>query len=141
MDSELASLTEGIEKRPGAAAAAIRDREQALGVTFPNDYVEFMLTSNGGEGFVGESYLRLDPVDDVMNDDLLATLPETRAGLIVFGSDGGLEAFAFDARHGGLRIVMFPWIGTDEIEVIEQGRTFTEFLRRARAGALFERPS
>ena len=119
MSSELASLTAGLTKQSGATLAAIRDRERELGVRFPDDYVEFMLASNGGEGSVGESYLRIDPIEEMMNDRLQEALDESRAGLIVFGSDGGLEAFAFDPRRGGLRIVMFPSIGIDEEEVIE----------------------
>src|SRR5919106_3881199 len=131
MDERLASLTADLERRRGTALAAIREREEQLGLRFPSDYVEFMLASNGGEGFVGESYVRIEPIEELMSDDLRASLPDERAGLVVFGSNGALEAFAFDTRGPELRIVMFPWIGIDEEEVIEQGRTFTDFLERA----------
>jgi hypothetical protein len=133
MDSELAELTAELTKSPGASLAVIRDREAELGITFPDDYVEFMLSSNGGEGFVGGDrlYVQIDPIEEMMNDDLREGLARERRGLVVFGSDGAGEAFAFDTRGDEVRIVMFPWVGVDEKEVFPQGRTFTEFLRRA----------
>jgi len=138
MEERLASLTAGLERRKGAALVAIREREEQLGLRFPSDYVEFMLASNGGEGFVGESYVRIEPIEELMSDDQRALLPDERAGLVVFGSNGGLEAFALDTRGPELRIVMFPWIGIDQEEVIGQGRTFTEFFERTHADALFD---
>lgn len=131
MNPELAALTEDLEKRPGASLEAIRQRERELGIQFPQDYVEFMLASNGAEGFVGgdRAYVQIEPIEQMMNDRLQRDLNESRPGLVVFGSDGAGEAYAFDPRGEDLRIVMFPWIGHDEEEILFQGRSFTEFLR------------
>lgn len=130
MNAELAALTDQLEKRPGASLDAIRDRERELGIEFPPDYVEFMLASNGAEGFVGRgrAYIRIDPIEEITDDRLQHALGESHPGLVVFGSDGAGEAFAFDPRGGETTIVMFPRIGHDEGEVIFQARTFTEFL-------------
>lgn len=135
MNHELAALTADLTKAPGAQLAAIRDREAELGITFPVDYVEFKLSSNGAEGFVGGDrlYVRIDPIEEMMSDELQESLARDRPGLVVFGSDGGGEAFAFDTRGDEVTIVMFPWIGLDDEEVLPQGRTFSEFLRRAPA--------
>jgi hypothetical protein len=131
MNAELSALTDQLEKRPAASLQAIRDRERELGIQFPPDYVEFMLASNGAEGFVGggRAYIRIEPIEEMMNDRLQETLRDSWPGLVVFGSDGAGEAFAFDPRGGDVTIVMFPWIGHDEEEILLQGRTFTEFLR------------
>ena len=133
MNRELAELTSELAKAPGASLEAIRYREAELGVTFPDDYVDFMLSSNGGEGFVGGDrlYVQIDPIEEMMDVELQETLARDRPGLVVFGSDGAGEAFAFDTRGDEFTIVMFPWIGLDEEEVLPQGRTFTEFLRGA----------
>ncbi len=132
MIRELAELTADLTKAPGAQLTAIRDREAELGITFPDDYVEFMMSSNGAEGFVGGDrlYVRIGPIEEMMNDQLQQTLAKDRPGLVVFGSDGVLEAFAFDTCGDEVTIVMFPWIGLDDDETLPQGRTFTE-LRRA----------
>lgn len=50
MNSEPATLTASWEKRPGARLSAIRERESSLGIIFPADYVEFMLSSDGANG-------------------------------------------------------------------------------------------
>ena len=123
--------------RPGTSLAAIRDREAELGVTFPDDYVELMLLSNGLEGFMSSDpdspYIQIDPIEEVMDDEAEQLSGEFRPRFVVFGSDGGGEAFAFDADHD-MRIVMFPWVGGAE-DAIVQAPTLGEFLLR---GPVFE---
>ena len=123
-----------LSTRPGASLAAIRDRELELGVTFPADYVELMLLSNGIEGFLGNedesAYIRIDSIEELMNDDEQGLAAEFWPGYVVFGSDGGGEALAFDAGHE-MRIVMFPWVGGAE-DAIGQAATLTEFLTHGR---------
>jgi hypothetical protein len=57
------------------------------------------------------------------------------AGGLVFGSNGGGEAFVFDARG---EVLMVPWIAAPE-DAIPQG-SFTSFLRRLETGTTFTRP-
>lgn len=61
-----------------------------LGVTLPDDYVEFMMKHNGGEGDIGESWLVLYPLEELqeINDEFQEDLPE---GHIIIGSNGGGE--------------------------------------------------
>ena len=118
--------------QPGTSLAAIRDREAELGITFPEDYVELMLLSNGLEGFLSSDpdspYIQIDPIEELMDDEAQQLAAEFWPRFIVFGSDGGGEAFAFDADHD-MRIVMFPWIGGAE-DIIVQAPTLGEFLHR-----------
>jgi hypothetical protein len=125
MNPELAALTAGWEKRPGAQLSVIREREGGLGIIFPADYVEFMLSSNGGCGGSGEIGIEIDPIEEMAPDD--APLPEM-PGLFRFGGDGAEETFAFDARGDRVSIVMVR-DSIDDEEILWQGDTFTEFLR------------
>jgi hypothetical protein len=79
----------------------------------PDDYVEFILRSNGGEGFIGEAYLVVDgPALAVGTNEAYSQFGDP---LLFIGGDGGGEGLAFDLReNGGLRIVMAPLIGTDD---------------------------
>lgn len=125
MNPELAALTSSWAKRPGAELSVIREREGALGIIFPADYVEFMLSSNGGSGGSDEIGIEIDPIEEMAPDD--APLPEM-PGLFRFGGDGAEETFAFDARGDRVSIVMVR----DSInveDILWQGDTFTEFLR------------
>lgn len=57
------------------------------------------------------------------------------AGFIVFGSDGGGEAFVFEQAGAGYVV---PWIGSRD-DAVPQG-SFTEFVQRLAAGEMFDRP-
>jgi hypothetical protein len=125
VNPELATLTADWQKFPGATESVIRDREKALGVPFPADYIEFMLSSNGGSGDNGEIGIVIDPIQEMApNDEPLPYLP----GLYRFGGDGAEETFAFDARGSRVTIVMVRDSIADE-DILWQGDTFTEFLR------------
>jgi SMI1-KNR4 cell-wall len=125
MNSELAALTASWEKHPGAQLSVIRERERALGIIFPADYVEFMLSSNGAYGRSDEIGIEIDPIEEMAPDD--APLPEM-PGLFRLGDDGAEETFAFDARGDRVSIVMARDSIADE-DIVWQGDTFTEFLR------------
>jgi SMI1 / KNR4 family (SUKH-1) len=129
MNPELAALKATWQKRPGAQLSIIRERECALGIIFPSDYVEFMLSSNGGYGGSDEIGIEIDPIEEMAPDD--APLPEM-PGLFRFGGDGAEETFAFDARGDRVSIVMVGDSIADE-DVVWQGDTFTEFLRNVPA--------
>ena len=103
MNAELAALTASWEKRPAAQLGVIRERQSAHGIIFPADYVEFMLSSNGGRRESDEIGIEIDAIEDMAADD--APLPEL-PGLFRFGGDGAEETFAFDARDDHIAIVM-----------------------------------
>ena len=130
VDETLASVIDGfeLERRPGASLSVIHDREAELGVSFPPDYVELMQLTNGLEGFLGEDrpYVRIYPIEEMMDDRLREDAARYWAGLIIFGDDGSREGFAFDTRVEGMPIVMFSWVGGPEDAVV-QGRTMAEF--------------
>ena len=125
MNPELAALTATWEKRPGAHLSTIKARERALGIIFPTDYVEFMLSSNGGYGGSDAIGIEIDPIEEMTpNDAPLPNMP----GLFRFGGDGAEETFAFDARGDRVSIVMVR-DGIDDEDILWQGDTYTEFLR------------
>ena len=112
MDQELARLTKAMDLGRGTAPDAISAAERALGVDFPADYAEFMLETNGGEGDVREAaWVQLWPVESLVKQNAEYQAAEFYPGFVLFGSDGGGEAYAFDTRSRRASIVMFPWIG------------------------------
>jgi len=114
-----------------APDSVIRRVESDIGIRLPADYVEFLHRANGGEGFIGgNAYVILWRVEELaqMNADY-----EVRAyapGLLMFGSDGGGEAFAFDTRSDAAPIVSVPFVGMDVSLARPMGRTFSEFLHQ-----------
>lgn len=131
MDAKIAELTRTLRTRPGTPAHLIEEVERALGVRFPKDYADFLATSDGAEGFIGEqdnAYLSLWPVERLAEMNAAYKTNEYSPGLLLFGSDGGGEGYAFDLRSSEPSVVQMPFDSIDPRDARACGRTFTEFL-------------
>ena len=114
---------------PPAEVAAIQ-HVQAASQALPQDYIAHLQVANGGEGFVGDAYLVLWPVEQLIELNEAYKVGEFAPGLFLFGSDGGGEAFAFDLRAKGSRpIVSVPFVSMALTEARPIGSDFNEFLR------------
>ena len=112
------------------ASLELIDRCQAgLGVLLPADYVQFLLQMDGGEGFIGDHYLMLWSVERFVEMNTGTYFAEAAPGLVVFGSDGGGEAFGFDTRSAPPPIVMIPYWGMEWDVAIMLAPDFNSFLQ------------
>jgi hypothetical protein len=119
---------------PGAAATAIATAEAALRCALPTGLRELYARTNGGEGFIGENYLRIYPVDRLPPLNLAFGVAEFAPELRIFGSNGGGEAFAILA--GGVpRFVQLPFIPMVRKYSRDLGSDLEEFMIRLRGGA------
>jgi hypothetical protein len=112
----------------GASVTAIQALADALKINFPDDYVAFLGATNGGEGMIGETYLMLWPVEEIMKLNTSYQVDEFAPGLLLFGSDGGGEAFAYDTRTNPWQVVKIPFVGMDLEDVEVLSPSFEEFL-------------
>jgi hypothetical protein len=118
-------LEAGLSLAAPADRAQVERLRQDLASQVPDDYLAFLTAHDGAQGAVGV----IAPVAEVGRaDDLYPELDHLH-GLVIFGSDGGLEAFGFD-RSGAVAVI--PWIGGPE-DAIPQG-SFAEFLCRLSRG-------
>lgn len=102
------------EGNPPASLATIREVEAALNLQLPEGYVQFLLGRNGGDGIIGtDFYAILWRVEELKsaNDEYHAA--EYLPGLLLFGSDGGGEALAFDMRSETNAVLSVPFVGMD----------------------------
>jgi hypothetical protein len=128
MDPKIVELTKALKKNPGADENALGQMSSSLGISLPADYVEFLRSTNGAEGPVGEqSYVSVWPVEEVkvLNDEYAVS--EFAPGLLLFGSDGGDTGYAFDTRSKEERIVEVPFIGMSLDAVTPRGRSLADF--------------
>ena len=126
---EIRRLTAGLRKPQGASRQSLEKAGKALGIAFPDDYVEFMLESDGAEGPIGKSsYLALYPVGALVDNQRNYAVDELAPGLVLFGSDGGGTAYAFDKRSSAVEIVEVPFIPLSLEEARPVGRSFESFL-------------
>ena len=103
---------ESFECRPPASKMAIEEFESGWGAKLPVEYVEFLGLADGGEGFVGEKQpLILWRVEELNSINEGYHVREYAPGLLVFGSNGGGDAYGFDTRSPHWRIVEMPFWG------------------------------
>ena len=95
----------------------------------PQDYVEFLSLTNGGEGWIGSNYIILNRFEELQSANQQLSFQEHLPDLFAFGSDGGDELFAFDFGRQPPQIVMVPVIFDAEDVVVVAG-SFREFLER-----------
>jgi hypothetical protein len=119
---------------PGAAATVIATAEAALRCALPTGLRELYARTNGGEGFIGENYLRIYPVDRLPQLNVAFGVAEFAPELRIFGSNGGGEAFAL-VVGGAPRFVQVPFIPMVHQYARDLGFDLEEFLARLRGGA------
>jgi len=135
MTQPFSELTRDLTLNRDAPISAVRSALAALDVSPPDDYVAFLARSNGAEGPIGTSgYLVLWPIEQLKPLNDAYHVAEFAPSLVLFGSDGGDVAYAFDRRAAG-RMVAVPFIGMRDDDAHILGASFAEFVDRIAKGA------
>ena len=113
---------------PLADTSSIRQLETESGLHLPEDYTTFLQEVDGGEGFVGDAYVILWRVGELLEMNRAYQVAEYAPGLFLFGSDGGGEAFAFDMRSDSKTIVSIPFVGMELESARPVASNFKAFL-------------
>ncbi len=101
---------------------------EEINIVFPEDYVEYMLKKNGGEGAIGEEgYMRLWMLQELIEANEDYAVQEFAPGLFLIGSDGGDNAYG--VRREDVAFIEVPFIGMSNEEAKVLGSNFTEFLQ------------
>jgi SMI1/KNR4 family protein SUKH-1 len=126
--SDVEQLLSAMALAPPPTHGAVKEALSELAVRPPSDYVEFIRTSNGGEGAVGLSYLQLWPIETLMSRTALYAVDEFAPGLVLFGSDGGGMAYAFVLTGGRTLLAEVPFVGMSHDAIKFRGESFCSFL-------------
>ena len=133
MITELESIFSNFLRRPGATTELVAKACRLLNFTPPTDYVTVLNYTDGGEGFIGQNYLRLYSTEEVPRLNQAYQVETFAPRLVIFGSNGGGEAFGFDARQSQIEIVQIPFIPLDFQQAIPFGPSVFEFLSKLAA--------
>lgn len=126
MDVETLLTQPGREwsRRPPASEEAIERLRQESAGGLPKEYVALLRYSNGGEGPLAlpPLYFMLYEAEYTSELNQSADQRKLYPGFLVFGSNGGLEAIAFDTRgKEPWPIVMYdPVAGTESAVTIAE---------------------
>lgn len=134
MAANIEQLLSEATMRPPCPPNEMAEFQKLVGPIPHQDYLDFMAKHNGCDGPVGEEgYVRIWPLGNVLarTDELDAA--EFAPGLLLFGGDGGNEAFAFDRQDPQWPIVMVPLVGLSRKDMRFVAATFSDFVRRLAA--------
>ena len=112
---------------PPAEISAIELVEKNLGIKLPQDYVDFLLTTNGFAGMIGESYVVFEQIKKV-EEYTSSYCSEFFPWAIYIGTDGGNEMYVIDKRGLSYNFGLLPYI-SDVNDFINLGNTFEGFIR------------
>ena len=127
LNSQIIELIEGFEKNPSAELVVIQQVVRTLNLDLPLEYLDLFSFMNGGEGFIGDNYCRLYAIEDLMPLNEAFLVKEFAPELLIFGSNGGGEAFAFNTSSSPFSIVAIPFIPMDIKWAKSLGKTINEF--------------
>lgn len=96
--------------RSGATLGSIRSVERALGRLLPDDYREFLLRSDGVEGFLGAGgYISLRSTAELAALNEAYLVNEALPGVTIIGTNGGGTFYGFRGESA-VEYVSFPVI-------------------------------
>ena len=133
MNPALAKLLEDTERAGRASEGAIAALLSYAGSDLPEEYLEFLRSTDGAEGPIGEyGFVRLYQTGDIpaLNEEY--RVPDFAPGLLLIGSNGGGSAFAIDTRSADLHTMDFvevPFIPLDVDEIVFRAPSLIELLQ------------
>jgi cell wall assembly regulator SMI1 len=105
----------------------IEQVEKKLGIEFPADYKAFLKLTNGFGGFVGESHIIFNPVEEII-EQTEGYCEEFFPWAVHIASDGGGSMYVLDKRPERLTYGIIPCIADDD-DLIHLGASFDEFVK------------
>jgi hypothetical protein len=129
MPNSINALLEKFDVNAPSASEVMYAAEKHFGCTMPLQYKSFMSIYDGGEGFIGKQYLILWRTAELIDFNRDYEVAKYAPGLVLFGSNGGGEAFAFDTGEK-MKIRMVPFIGMSLQDAKLIADTFDGFLIR-----------
>ena len=121
-------IIQNLDCRKPATTEAIARFERTTGKQLPGDYAEFVKITDGGDGFIGRAYVILWSIGELISMNEAYEVESYAPGLLIFGSDGGGEAYGFDTRNPQWVTVEMPFVGMGWSLARPIATSFTEFL-------------
>jgi len=126
---ELLSEFTGNTPAPAESLTSLEQYFGKFGKKLPADLREVLEASDGAEGFINKHYLMLWGAAEIIECNKSYQVDLYAPGLLLFGSSGGGEAYAFDTRTANaMPVVKVPFVGMALKYADVMAPTFTEFL-------------
>jgi hypothetical protein len=70
--------------------------EKQLRVKFSDDYIQFILWSNGGEGYIGNRYFCIWPIQQIEKINQIINIKQYLPNFLLIGGNTGSEGYALE---------------------------------------------
>jgi hypothetical protein len=117
---------------PPVSVESLRSAERDIGRPLPEDYKTFLLEHNGGDGFIGDKYFILWRAEELSTFNDGYEVSKYAPGLLMFGSNGGGDGFAFDTRTSSYRVMQVPFVGMSAADEFHVAASFNGLLEQMR---------
>ena len=124
------SLDLSIMKPTPATEAQVSALEARFGYALPLDYRHFLTTQGSLREFIGECFLDLMPVDQIVPINEAGEIQERFPGALVIGGDGSRELLTYDFRGERGSLVLLDITAEDWSAAIPQAPSLTAFLEQ-----------
>ena len=109
---------------------AIDEIENVYNIKLPDDYRELVRKIGSGEGFIKDHYIVVWSASEVVRFNYEYEVDKYAPGLMLFGSNGGGEGFAYDIRNKSMPVVEVPFVGMDLADAKTIACSITELFTR-----------
>src|SRR6516225_122325 len=107
----MTASTQSFQPNAPASAQALSLLIALLPKPLPDDYTAFLRRANGGEGFIGERYVRLWRAEELIDMNRGYEVVQFLPDMFFIGTDGGGEAYAFNVSGTDGAVFEVPFIG------------------------------
>ena len=107
------------------------------GFPFPDELKLLYNKYNGFSGMIGESYVSIFPFADLYDLNKKYEVEIYYPGFMIFGSDGGGEAFGF-IKNEVFSIFRVPFVGMCENDKVLIANRVIDFIHKLENGKIYE---
>ncbi len=117
---------------PPCSLKEIKKIVNELGIEFDSGYKEFLLWSDGGEGYIGYNYISLWSLSSLVQLNKDYQIKKYLGDkYFVFGTNGNNICYGFDFLNSG-SIFTLSLEDLDQNEIIILAKDFDDFINRAK---------
>lgn len=127
MNTKIVYLTSKLEKNVALPEEVFNSIIYSIECVFPEDYLAFMRTYNGGEGRIQEGqWARFVGLDELKEENEIYQTAQNAPSLFLVGGNGGTQGFALRKTDG--LFLLIDYLEFEDETGEEIGYTFLELL-------------
>lgn len=130
MAADWHSLANGLHVNPPATNEELSAFGTAVEYPLPEDYVSFLSTYNGAEGFINKAYISIWSIEEALGANDGYCVRRFAPGLFLFASDRGGTGYGFDFRAQVPDVLEVDLMAISFSEATWRAESFTDFMNR-----------